>query len=177
MEGMNAKTESAVVDNGYPEGLKWGWAVACALGALAGALYWITASWAGQPGMPSVELAGAMGWGFEANPLNPLWAALVRWGGGAAGWATGISAVSGALAVGLLSFLTMRVRHSVHDRHDEDEGRREHAARYAGGVTAGLFLAGSIPFWVASTRTVPEAFHLALLLAAGLIFSEYQRAY
>lgn len=176
METMNAKTESAVVDNGYPEGLKWGWAVACALGALAGALYWATSSWTGQPGMPAAELAGAMGWGFEANPLNPLWAALARWGGGAAGWTTGVSAISGALAVGLLSFLTMRVRHSVHDRHDEAEGRREHAARYAGGITAGLFLAGSVPFWVASTRTVPESFHLALLLLAGLVFSEYQRA-
>lgn len=175
-EVMKTNDDLTKVDDGYPAGLKWDAWLACGLGLLAGVLYWATSSRLPQPGVSARMLTEALGLGFGASPLNPIWAALVRLGGGTAAWATALSAVSGAVGAGLLGFLVMRVRYAVHDRHDEDEGRREHTARYLAGTTAALFLAGSVPFWVASTQTMPEAFHLALLLAAAWVFSEIQRA-
>jgi tetratricopeptide (TPR) repeat protein/MFS family permease len=173
---MKTNDNVTKADDGYPAGLKWDAWLACGLGLLAGILYWAMSSGLPQPGMSAQMLAEALGLGFNASPLNPIWAALVRLGGGTAVWATALSAVSGAVSVGLLGFLVMRVRYAVHDRHDEDEGRREHVARYLAGTTAALFLAGSVPFWVASTQTMPQAFHLALLLLAAWVFSEIQRA-
>lgn len=173
---MKTRDDLTKADDGYPAGLKWDAWLACGLGVLAGILYWATSSRLPQPGVSARMLVQALGIGFDASPLNPVWAALVRLGGGTAAWATALSAASGAVATGLLAFLVMRVRYAVHDRHDEREGRREHAARYLSGTVAALFLAGSVPFWVASTQTMPQAFHLALLLAAAWVFSEIQRA-
>ena len=150
------------------------------LAAAAFGVFWATLSRGAFPGLPAKSLAWHLG--LDANPtlLDSLWGYLVRSlaalpGVDPAVGAGLLSAVCGAAVVGLVAALMMRVRYSVHDAHDPDETRREVQARVLAGVSAGLFTAASIPFWVLSTRSLPGTFHLLLLLGAAGLFSEYQR--
>lgn len=160
--------------------LKMGWLVALALGAGAGVLYWLTRCCAVAPGVPAYRLWGALPGVPNPSILTPLWVMLVRAGRAAcadlAAWATAWNVLLGAVSVGIITFVATRVRFKIHDEHDPDEVRRERQARYLAGLVTGLYLMGSLPVWVAATRTLPDALHLALLALAALAFSEYQRA-
>ncbi len=161
-----------------PERFRWLAPLILALGALG--LYVATLSRGAFPGLPARSLAWHL-W-LDATPtlLDSLWGRLVRLlaalpGGDPALWTGILSAVCGALVTGLMVALMLRVRHPLHDAHDPAEVRRETQARLLAGVTAGLFAALSIPFWILSTRSLPGTFHLLLLLGAAWLFSEYQR--
>lgn len=112
--------------------------------------------------------------------LDPVWGFLVRLcarlpGGNAALWTGWLAAGFGALCVALDAALMMRVRYPIHDAHDPDETGREATARGIAGLASGLFLMLNVPFWIMSTRSLPGTFHLAMLLSAAWLFSEYQR--
>ena len=149
---------------------------------LAGALglYGATFSRTAFPGLPAKSLAWHLWLDSTPTLLDSLWGRLVRLCAGlpgdSAALGTGwLSVACGALCVALLTALVMRVRHPVHDAHDPAEMRREAQARLLAGTSAGLVLMTSIPFWILSTRSLPGAFHLLLLLGAAGLFSEFQR--
>ena len=148
-----------------------------ALAAAAFGVYWTTLSRGAFPGLPAKSLTWHLGLDASPTLLDSLWGFIVRAlpGSDPAFWAGLLSAVCGAAGVGLVATLMMRVRYAIHDAHDPDEVRREVQARVLAGVSAGLFTAASIPFWILSTRSLPGTFHLLLLLGAAGLFSEYQR--
>lgn len=144
------------------------------------ALYLASMSWTAFPGLPTRLLLMHLGWDDVPAVLDPVWGAWVR---GLArlpwlpveSWAGLSSAVCGAACVGLLGSLTARVRYRGLMGLPPASLARSDRARQLSGVVAGLYLAVSIPFWVASTRSLPATFHLLLLLGAAYLFSEYQR--
>lgn len=148
-----------------------------ALAALAFGVYWTTLSRGAFPGLPAKSLAWHLGLDASPTLLDSLWGFIVRAlpGNDPAFWTALLSAVCGAVGVGLIAALMMRVRYAIHDSHDPDEARREAQARLLAGTAAGLFTLASIPYWILSTRSLPGAFHLLLLLGAAGLFSEYQR--
>ena len=148
-----------------------------ALAALAFGVYWTTLSRGAFPGLPAKSLAWHLGLDASPTLLDSLWGFIVRAlpGNDPAFWTALLSAVCGAVGVGLIAALMMRVRYAIHDAHDPDETRREAQARLLAGTAAGLFTLASIPYWILSTRSLPGAFHLLLLLGAAGLFSEYQR--
>ena len=150
------------------------------LAVAAWGLYLATLSRGAFPGLPAKNLVWHLGLDSSPTLLDSLWGYFVRVlaglpGGSASFWAGAFSAVFGAICVGLVAGLMMRVRYSVHDAHDPDETRREEQARLLAGTAAGLFTMASIPFWILSTRSLPGTFHLLMLLGAAGLFSEYQR--
>lgn len=163
-----------------PAPLPFRWLAAVVLGGVAFVLYWVTLSRGAFPGLPAKSLVWQLQLDVRPWLLDSLWGYLVLGlshlpGGGVAFW-TGISsAFFGALCVVLLTLLTMRLRHSVHDPHDPAEVGREAQGRLLAGIVAGLFLVGSIPFWILANRSLPGTFHLLMLLGATFLFSEYQR--
>lgn len=149
------------------------------LGALA--VYWATLCRAPAPGQPTQALLIQLGIEIAPGALDPVWGALVRRfarlpGLSVAGWAGLFSALCGAACVGLLGRLTCRVGYLMRNQPQASSHRRERQARLLSGLVAGLYLAASIPFWRASTRSLPGAFHLLLLLLAAWIYSNYQRS-
>ena len=160
----------------YPSNLRIG----LLLFAAALALYLSSMSWTASPGLPTRSLLMHLGWDDAPAVLDPVWGAGVR---GMArwpwlpveSWAGLLSAVCGAACVGLLGSLTARVRYRGLMGLPPKSLARSDQARRLSGVVAGLYLAVGIPFWVASTRSLPATFHLLLLLGAAYLFSEYQR--
>lgn len=144
------------------------------------ALYLATMSWTPAPGLPTHALLMHLGLGASPGVLDPLWGGLVRLfallpGRAVAGWTGLFSAVCGAASVSLLGGLMMRVGYHVESEPAQTQVRRERQARWISGLTAGLYLACCIPFWMVSTRSLPGSFHLLMLLLAAWIFSQYQR--
>lgn len=160
--------------------LKWSWLLAAAMGIGAAVLYWLTRCTTVSPGLPAFKLWSTLPGVSSPGIADPLWRLLMRWGRGTCGdlaaWGTAWNVGLAAVAIAILTVVAMRVRFKVHDENDPDEMGRERQARYLQGLVAGLYLMGSLPIWVAATRTVPEALHLFLLAATALAFSEYQRA-
>ncbi len=151
------------------------------LAVLALALYGMTLSAAPFPGLPAQALVEQLGLTPSVSVLNPGWGLMVRifdrmpWLPVAA-WMGWFSAGCGAVCVGLTGWLMLRVRYrglSVDD--GADRALREAEARMLSAGVAGLYLACCIPFWVASTRSLPGTFHLLLLLLAAGLYSRYQR--
>ena len=147
--------------------------------ALALAMYLGTLSWAPFPGLPTRELLEHL----EARPvprtLDPLWGWLVRGcahlpGLSVAAWTALFSAVCGAASCGLLGRLMVRSGYLIRNEPGEFSFLREAQARRISGLVAGAFLAVCIPFWMASTRSLPGAFHVLLLLVTAWFFSQYQ---
>ena len=156
------------------------WLIPLGLALAALGLYLGTLSRGAFPGLPAKSLAWHLGLDSSPTLLDSLWGYLVRLlaglpGGSAAFWVGAVSAAFGAICVGLVAGLMMRVRYAIHDLHDPDETRREEQARLLAGATVGLFTMASIPFWILSTRSLPGTFHLLMLLGAAWLFSEYQR--
>jgi Tfp pilus assembly protein PilF len=156
------------------------WLVPLILLAGALGLYLLTMSRGVFPGLPAKSLAWHLGLDATPTLLDSLWGRLVHLcaalpGGSEAFWTGVLSAVSGAVCIAVMAALMMRVRYPIHDANDSAETAREGQARVLAGLTAGLFIMLSIPFWILSTRSLPGSFHLLMLLAAAWLFSEYQR--
>jgi Tfp pilus assembly protein PilF len=152
-----------------------------ALFGVALVLYLASMSWTSFPGLPTRALLLHLGLEPAPGAQDLLWGWLVRFfarlpGLSVAGWTGLFSAVCGACSVGLMGRLMVRVVYRGRAGLAEKSMRREVAARRISGLVSGLYLAVCIPFWVVSTRSLPGAFHVLLLLAAVWFFSEYQRA-
>ncbi|NCA82504.1 MAG: DUF2723 domain-containing protein [Opitutae bacterium] len=145
------------------------------------ALYLATMSWAPCPGLPTQALRMHLEMGPPSSgALDSLWGWLVRGfarlpGLSVAGWTGLFSALCGSACVGLMGRLMTRVIYRGVTEVAQRSMIREVQARQLSGWVAGLYLAGCIPFWVVSTRSLPGAFHLLMLLAAAWSFSEYQQ--
>lgn len=149
--------------------------------AVALALFVLTAGRTVAPGYPADALWARLGGEAPLPVLHPLWGGAVRLleripGITAARAVNLFSALCGAACAGLLAALMGRVRYRGL-LVDGAPGRfvRERQARRLSGWVAGLYLAVSIPFWTASTRSLPDSFHLFLLLLAAWLFSEFQQ--
>lgn len=143
------------------------------------AFYLASMSWTAFPGWPTRELLAHLEPGATRSALDPAWGMLVRlfarlpWMP-VASWAGGFGALCGAASAALLGRLMVRVGYVIRNEPGRESLSRQAQARRLSGFVSGLYLAGSIPFWTASTRSLPGAFHILLLLAAMWAFSEYQ---
>ena len=145
--------------------------------ALAG--YLASMSWAPFPGLPTQSLLLHLDREVDVGVLDLSWGWLVRLfarlpGLSVAGWAGLFSALCGAACVALVGRLMMRTGYLIRNEPGPTTFTREAQARRISGCVAGLYLACSIPFWVASTRSLPGTFHLLLLLVSAWLFSQYQ---
>ena len=143
------------------------------------ALYVASMSWSPFPGLPTQALLAHLGGDVATGAPDPLWGLLVKGfahlpGGGVAAWAGLFSALCGALCVALLGRMMVRVGYLIRNEPGVNSFVREARARRISGLAAGLYLATCIPFWVVSTRSLPGAFHLLMLVAAAWGFSQYQ---
>jgi Tfp pilus assembly protein PilF len=149
--------------------------------AVALALFVLTAGRTFFPGYPADALWARLGGEFPLPVLHPLWGGAVRLLDGIPGITAAravnlFSALCGAACAGLLAALMGRVRYrGLLVDSAPDRFVRERQARRLSGWVAGLYLAVSIPFWTASTRSLPDSFHLFLLLLAAWLFSQFQQ--
>ncbi len=159
----------------FPTGRQIGWFV---FGA-ALVVYLISMSWFAFPGVPTWALLECRDPHAAPVTMDFIWMWLIRGFahlpvGTVAGWAGIFSAICGAASVGLLAQLMLRVGYLIRNEPGQDSFVREAQARRLSGVVAALYLALSIPFWVAATRSLPDSFHLLLLLWFAWYVSEYQ---
>lgn len=142
------------------------------------ALYLASMSWTAFPGMPTEQLLAHLAPGAAPRALDSMWGLLIRLfarlPGPVAVWAGALSALCGAASVGLLGRLMVRVGYVIRNEPGRESFSRQAQARRLSGLAAGLYLAGGIPFWTASTRSLPATLHLLLLLAMVWMFSQYQ---
>lgn len=155
--------------------------VGCAVGTVALVVYGLTVGRMAFPGFPAAMLWSHLGVDLPLPVLYPLWGWLVRVldhlpGVPVALAVNVVSALCGVGGVGLLVGLMFRVRYRglLEDASPSQFLREAQARRFSGWV-AGLYLVVSIPFWVAATRSLPNTFHLLLLLLAAGLFSQYQQ--
>lgn len=145
--------------------------------ALAG--YLATLSWTPFPGLPTQMLRAHLEQDAGNGVLDWTWGWLMRQaarlpGLSIAGWAGLFSAFCGAACAALVGRLMLRTGYLVRNEPGPTTFSREAQARRLSGAVAGLYLACSIPVWVAATRSLPATFHLLLLLVAAWFFSQYQ---
>ena len=143
------------------------------------ALYLASMSWTAFPGSPTWALLAHLDPNAAPTPLDSLWGFLLKGiarlpAGSAAAWSGLFSAVCGAACVALLARLMMRVGYLIRNEPGRKSFIREAQARRLSGIAAGSYLACNVPFWVASTRSLPATFHLLLLLAFAWFVSQYQ---
>lgn len=142
--------------------------VALGIGVVAAAVYAATMSRGVFPG-PSAEMLAA-GTGIEPllSPMNPLWNLLMR-AAAVAGTVGGLVRRIHLMHVGFgvlaLSLLYRCVSWLIFRAVDWDDRtwRRARQAAVVGGVMAVLAVGGSIPFWIASTRSYFQVFDVLLL--------------
>lgn len=156
-------------------------AMALAVAGLAFGAYWATMSWTAFPGVPVQSLLDALGWSANPGALDPLWGGLVQISARlpllpVAAWTGLFAALSGSFCVYLVVRLMGNVGYRRWMAWTKSSQAKEHQARRLSGCVAGLYLAASVPFWVAATRSLPATFHLGLLLLAAHLFSVYQRS-
>lgn len=85
-----------------------------------------------------------------------------------------LSAVCGAATIGLVyALVTGFVRTAV--RPGRAHALRAAVAARVAGVGSAVFLAFSVPFWMAATRTLPLTLDLTLLVVLGLLLLRYLR--
>ena len=153
--------------------------VACFLALAALAMYLASMSWTAFPGTPTWALLAHLDPNAAPTPMDSIWGFLLKGFarlpvGSVAAWSGLFSALCGAACVGLLAWLMMRVGYLIRNEPGQKSFIREAQARRLSGIAAGSYLACNIPFWVASTRSLPETFHLLLLLAFAWSVSQYQ---
>lgn len=144
-------------------------------------LYAATMSRVVFPGNPAHELLSHLGLDIPLPILHGVWGWGVRVmdrlpGMPVALGVNAFSALCGAACVGLVGRLMGRVRYrGLSVDMPADRFVREAQARRISGWVAGFYLAVCIPFWVASTRSLPATFHGLLLVLAASLFSQYQQ--
>ena len=143
------------------------------------ALFLASLSWTAFPGLPTWSLLAHLDPNAPPMPLDFIWGFLLKGFarlpvGSVAAWSGLFSALCGAACVGLLARLMMRVGYLIRNEPGQKSFIREAQARRLSGIAAGSYLACNIPFWVASTRSLPETFHLLLLLVFAWFVSQYQ---
>ncbi|MBR6021303.1 MAG: hypothetical protein IK066_02670 [Kiritimatiellae bacterium] len=111
---------------------------------------------------------------------NILWGYLVRMGEYVPGvtitqWTAGLSAAFGVLCVAVLTALLLHKGYWVVEKSSPQAVARESWGRRLAGLSGGLFLAVSAPWWVASTRAFPMTFHVLLLLAVFCLYEAYRK--
>lgn len=155
------------------------WHIAALLFIVALVVNLASMSWTAFPGLPTQSL-------LQHLKLEPSPAVLdLFWGWGVRGadrmpglsttaWMGLVSAVCGALSVALLSWLMVRVGYVIRNEPGGVSFLREAQARRLSGLVSGLYLLCTIPFWVASTRSLPGTFHVLWLLTTACVFSQYQ---
>lgn len=155
------------------------WHIAALLFIVALVVNLASMSWTAFPGLPTQSL-------LQHLKLEPSPAVLdLFWGWGVRGadrmpglsttaWMGLVSAVCGALSVALLSWLMVRVGYVIRNEPGSASFLREAQARRLSGLVSGLYLLCTIPFWVASTRSLPGTFHVLWLLTTACVFSQYQ---
>jgi|GEM_PF-450936 predicted Zn-dependent protease len=142
-------------------------------------LYLATMSWQVFPGPPTWALLAHVDptaaptttdavWGWLMKGLVRLSAAKI------AAWSGLFSALCGAGSVALLARLMMRAGYLIRNEPGRESFFREAQARRISGLVAGAYLAVSLPVWVAATRSLPDTFHLLLLLAFAWFISQYR---
>ncbi len=167
--------ESDPVANQFPTERQIGFC----LSLLSLVLYLASMSWTAFPGPPTWALLAHLDPHSPPTSLDPLWGWWVKAAarlpvGTVAGWTGLFSALCGAASVGLLARLMMRVGYLIRNEPGRYSFIREAQARRLSGTTTGLYLACSIPFWVASTRSMADTFHVLLLLVFAWFVSQYQ---
>ena len=153
--------------------------VALFLFLLSLALYLASMSWTAFPGPPTWLLLTHLDPNTPPTPLDSIWGWLLSGFlrlpfGSVAGWSGLFSAACGAACVSLLARLMMRVGYLIRNEPGRGSFIREAQARRLSGIAAGLYLACNVPFWVAATRSLPDTFHMLLLLAFAWQVSQYQ---
>lgn len=111
---------------------------------------------------------------------NILWGYIVRAGDAFPGipvtaWMAGVSMACGVLCVGILTAMMLHRGYWVVEKSSPDAVRRESWARRLAALSAGIFLAVSAPFWVASTRSFPMTFHLLMVLGWAVLHEAYKK--
>lgn len=155
------------------------WHIAALLFICALVVNLASMSWTAFPGLPTHVLLQHLK--LEPSPavLNLFWGWGVRGADRVPGlsttaWMGLVSAVCGALSVALLSWLMVRVGYVIRNEPGGVSFLREAQARRLSGLVSGLYLLCTIPFWVASTRSLPGTFHMLWLLTTACVFSQYQ---
>lgn len=139
---------------------------------LALALYATTTSPAPFPGPPARALVEALRLEGVPSIQAPLWEGVIRLaariGFSPAAFGNYLSVLCGALGIALLSGLMVHMPYRMVYEASAQERQRERQARLFSGLTSGLCLLASIPWWIASTRSLPQIFHSLILW--GLVF-------
>jgi len=147
------------------------------LGLVALAAYAATLCPGAYPGLSAYQIAAHTGLFYQGTAYRFLYTLAARAVdalpfGGLAARLNVFSALCGAASVvflyGLVSGTVRRVA-----RLDDPQRPRAALAGRIAGVGAGLYLAFSIPFWIASNRAGVAAFDTLLLLAVTAIFYRY----
>ncbi len=170
---------SALDANSKPlPGARW---LVAGLFAAALVLYLATYSRVPFPGLPTRTLLIHLRLEPAPSAIDALWGWLVRGlarlpGRPVAAGTGMISAFCGACSVALAALLMSRVGYYGLKGLPDRSLNREAAARRLSALVTGLALAVSMPFWVVSTRSLPGAFHVLLLLLTAWVFTGYQRS-
>ncbi|MDR0994500.1 MAG: DUF2723 domain-containing protein [Verrucomicrobiota bacterium] len=142
----------------------------------------VTLSWAPFPGKPSNILLKALALDGTAWVSHPLWGGLVRLLARqsifpVAGGMAIISALCGAFGAAMMGYAMMAAaRYRMQLEPSPEILRRETQARWLSGLVAGLYLTFSIPYWIASTRSLPDVFQLLFLWFVLWVYLAYARS-
>lgn len=155
------------------------WHISAILFVLAFGVYLATMSWTVFPGRPTSALLGHLKLQLSPAVTTPMWGWGVRLadrlpGLSVAAWMGLFSALCGALDIALVAWLMTRVGYLIRNEPGDQSFLREAQARRLSGLVAGLFLLFCMPFWVVSTRSLPDTFEALWLLLAVTAFSQYQ---
>ena len=144
--------------------------------------YFATLSFYPFPGLPALSLWRHIGGDGVPPTADALWGTIVRLADRLPGvpfaYAMNVfSAICGAACVGLTGWLMGQARYRGL-MVDKVPARFaiEATARRMSCWVAGLYLASCIPFWVAATRSLPDSFHLLLMLLTISFFAWYRQS-
>ena len=142
-------------------------------------LYLATMSWRAFPGPPTMALLAVLDPLADPTSRDAVWGWLMKGFAALAPeqiavWSGLFSALCGAWSAALLARLMMRTGYLIRNEPGRESFLREAQARRISGIAAGLFLALSLPVWVASTRSLADTFNLWLLLVFAWFVSQYR---